>query len=196
MDRAVDDEAGIERELSREDIGCAFRSSPDKATTLGRKLGHAALRIVGPDDAEDLVQRTWEELLKNIDRGSCVLEGDVWETIRRITWVILRNKGHSLLRSRYRALRKQAALLDDAPSSAPLPDEDTARRRASNLVNAVLEELDPAFREVIRLQDVCGLTEQETAVQLDLPRGTVKSRTHRGRQKLRIILERKGVTSW
>ena len=51
-------------------------------------------------------------------------------------------------------------------------------------VRRAVEELPPEEREVVRLQHLDGLTHAEVAVRLDVPVGTVKSRSFRAHKRL------------
>ncbi|MGH7856573.1 MAG: sigma factor-like helix-turn-helix DNA-binding protein, partial [Candidatus Binatia bacterium] len=51
-----------------------------------------------------------------------------------------------------------------------------------------LDSLPPAFRLVVQLVDVEGFSYQEAADSLDTPLGTVMSRLHRARNRLRQAL--------
>ena len=55
-------------------------------------------------------------------------------------------------------------------------------------VRRALDALPPDEREVIRLAYLEGLTQSEVAARLDLPMGTVKSRTHRAQRRLSGLL--------
>lgn len=55
-------------------------------------------------------------------------------------------------------------------------------------LQAALEALPPAFRLVVQLVDVEGMRYQEAAAVLEIPVGTVMSRLHRARQRLREAL--------
>lgn len=52
-----------------------------------------------------------------------------------------------------------------------------------------LDHLTPKLRQVVQLVDVDGLTYDEAAAVLDIPAGTVMSRLHRARQRMRARLE-------
>jgi RNA polymerase sigma-70 factor (ECF subfamily) len=56
-------------------------------------------------------------------------------------------------------------------------------------VLAALETLQPEFREAVELVDLGELSYQDAAERLACPVGTVMSRLHRGRKRLRIVLE-------
>jgi len=56
-------------------------------------------------------------------------------------------------------------------------------------VHRALEELQPREREVIELAYWSGMSQSEVAEYLDLPLGTVKTRTRSGLAKLASVLE-------
>ena len=60
-----------------------------------------------------------------------------------------------------------------------LPDSD---------IKAAMEALPGKFREVVYYADVAGFPSKEIAALTNVPRGTVMSRLHRGRRKLRLLL--------
>lgn len=55
-----------------------------------------------------------------------------------------------------------------------------------------LDTLPPAFREVIVLRDLRGLSNEEVATELGLKQATVRTRIHRGRARLRTALASPG----
>ena len=60
-------------------------------------------------------------------------------------------------------------------------------------VERALDALSPAFRAVVEHVDVQGLSYAETATELGVPVGTVMSRLHRARRRMRADLERAGI---
>jgi RNA polymerase sigma-70 factor (ECF subfamily) len=64
-----------------------------------------------------------------------------------------------------------------------------AQRRA---LAAALGELRPQDREILLLHAWAELSDNEIAAALSLPTGTVKSRLHRTRERLRNHLDRQG----
>jgi RNA polymerase sigma-70 factor, ECF subfamily len=51
-----------------------------------------------------------------------------------------------------------------------------------------MDALPRQFRQVVYYADVEGFRYKEIAAMMDIPRGTVVSRLHRGRQQLRKLL--------
>ncbi len=77
--------------------------------------------------------------------------------------------------------------LPDQESSLDLDEQsDAARKR--KLAFELLAKLDEPLRLVLVLQDVEGLTKQETAQTLGIPEGTVASRTRRAREVFKELL--------
>ncbi len=72
----------------------------------------------------------------------------------------------------------------------------TARPALARIADPVLVEalqnLSEDHQAVVALVDIDGLTYQEAADLLDVPVGTVMSRLHRARRRLRSTLERGG----
>jgi RNA polymerase sigma-70 factor (ECF subfamily) len=121
-------------------------------------------------DAEDLVQETLLGAVTGQFRGE--------SSVR--TWLvrILVNRAAMLRRTRKR--RPEQELSVDPAESA-----GTGAIDAKVDLTAMLEALSPEHRQVIVLRELEGLSYEEMAAALELPRGTVESRLHRAREELR-----------
>jgi RNA polymerase sigma-70 factor (ECF subfamily) len=90
-------------------------------------------------------------------------------------------------RSTYRGLRRR--FLTEA-AGVPLPDRADPGRTSVvagtrlDLLDG-LEAITPELAEPVALRDVLGLPYRDIATLLNLPEGTVKSRIHEGRRRLR-----------
>jgi len=80
-------------------------------------------------------------------------------------------------------------LHDALPSNDPSPDEELEQSFKSRALRAAMERLSDDHRDVIMLHDVEGYTLEEIAKVLECPIGTLKSRIHRARARLRGMLE-------
>jgi RNA polymerase sigma-70 factor (ECF subfamily) len=141
-----------------------------------------------PSDAEDLVQDTLLRAFRAIDRFDGRYPRAWLLTIMRNAHLNhVRKKRPDLLRDPDRGL-------DELPESPSEPSSES--EVVDTLFDATLEEalndLPPKFREVVDLVDLGDLSYQEAADMLDVPIGTVMSRLHRGRARIRTQLERNG----
>lgn len=143
------------------------------------RLYRAAWAITGArEDAEDLVQETYERVL----RRSRQIERE--EDALPYLLGALRNTWVDIVRARARRptvpLDAEAASRVEAREAASSPIERVAARE----VFRVVAELEDDFRDVVAAVDVAGLSYAEAARSLDLPLGTVMSRLSRGRRRV------------
>jgi len=131
-------------------------------------------------DAEDLVQDTLLRAWRSID---------TFDGRHPRAWLltILRNAQNNRHRRRRPALLDDPNLvadrgLGDAQDSA---EDVVVGRTFDVVVDAALSALPTKFRQVVLLVDVDGLTYAETAEALGVPEGTVMSRLHRARRRIR-----------
>lgn len=69
------------------------------------------------------------------------------------------------------------------------PGENAAAGEIGLIVRAAIDELEDEYREVIVMRDLQDLSYEEIADMLKVPPGTVRSRLHRGREKLKDKLK-------
>lgn len=134
-------------------------------------------------DAEDLVQDT----LLRAYRGISSFDG---RHPRAWLLTILRNAHVNRARRRRPELLRdpESALVAAAPDGGPGPEAMVVDASFHTAVAAALETLSEKMRSVIQLVDVDGLSYQEAAAALDVPVGTVMSRLHRARSRIRLRL--------
>lgn len=99
---------------------------------------------------------------------------------------IVRNEALNRIRSSKR--RHQLALREGndpvSGGAAPSPETEVVSQVERARVLAAIDELPERFRVVVTHRFLLELSEEETAVVLRIPRGTVKSRTSRGLERL------------
>jgi RNA polymerase sigma-70 factor (ECF subfamily) len=153
----------------------------------------AALRLTrNADRAQDLVQDTY---LKAIRAQRSFAHGTnlkAWlYTILQNTW---RNRQRDGARSRVEfdseAVERSAETAIAPRGRGETPESLLLRDTLNADLQAAIDGLGEAFREVIWLRDVDELTYQEIADVLDIPIGTVMSRLSRGRKQLYEALSR------
>jgi RNA polymerase sigma-70 factor (ECF subfamily) len=69
------------------------------------------------------------------------------------------------------------------------PDELVAAADVGVQVRAAIEELEDEYKQVILMRDLQDMSYEEIAELLDIPPGTVRSRLHRGRERLKDKLK-------
>jgi RNA polymerase sigma-70 factor (ECF subfamily) len=146
-----------------------------------KRLYGAAYRITGnPADAEDLVQETLLRAFRGFDRftSGTNLPGWLFTILYRVRTDALRRAG--------RAPRMEE--LDEEALSVPPPQEALAN--GGQDLERALATLPEPFRAAVVLRDIEELSYAEIAEVLQVPTGTVMSRIHRGRARLRAALAR------
>jgi RNA polymerase sigma-70 factor (ECF subfamily) len=78
--------------------------------------------------------------------------------------------------------------LPDRPDPSPLPDAQAISELESFRVHLAVDSLPEREREVIELAYFSGLAQSEIAQQLELPLGTVKTRTRSALQRMAPML--------
>jgi RNA polymerase sigma-70 factor (ECF subfamily) len=145
----------------------------------------AAVFLGAGADADDVVQESFVKAYRALGRFRDEAAFRPW-LLR-----IVANETRNVLRSRSRRSRREelAAPLDVVLDPA---EEAVSLERRSQLLAAV-RALPPQYRLVVTCRYLLDLDEQETAVVLGWPRGTVKSRLHRALGRLRAALPDKEV---
>lgn len=139
-------------------------------------------------EAEDLVQDTLIRAYRGID-------GFDGRHPRAWLLTILRNTHINRNRRRRPELLRDPDAAFDRLAAAPSDDEADATVDHELDVEIVraLDALDDRFRRVIELVDIDGLSYAEAAEVLAVPVGTVMSRLHRARSRIRDRLDRAGL---
>jgi RNA polymerase sigma-70 factor (ECF subfamily) len=142
-------------------------------------------------DAEDLVQDTLLRAYQAIER----FDG---RYPRAWLLTILRNTHINRNRRRRPELLRDPDTQLERLSQSPEAEEATRPDRFVDLefdadLDAALATLSEPFAAVVELVDIDGLAYAEAAEALGIPVGTVMSRLHRARRKIRGELRRTGV---
>ncbi len=153
------------------------------AHTHGRFLYSLAYRLCGNHhDAQDLVQ----EALLRVRRGLATYEP------RNLEGWLSRIVTRTFLDRVRKQRRRPTVPLPDEPdrvlAGSPDLESEIAAHDLPDHLQRLLGELPPDFRAPIVLKDVLGFSYEEIAEMLDVPLGTVRSRIHRGRGRLRDAL--------
>lgn len=151
-----------------------------------------AARLVGPLNAEDIVQETFLRAWRGLAgfRGESSLK--TWLYSIALNQIRARQSSLARLRGLFSEGRggdgPDFSLVDNLTDPSLSPEESAAlseeRRRLRKAIAALPEE----FRVAIVLRDLEGLSYEEVATVLSVPMGTVRSRLARGRALLKETL--------
>jgi RNA polymerase sigma-70 factor (ECF subfamily) len=144
-----------------------------------------SLRRVGLDgaDADDAAQQVFIVLarkLPELQRGN--ERAFLYGTAMRIAW-----RARRTLKRRREDLHEA---LDHANCPIPAPDQLLVQRDARLLLDEILCSLPLDVRNVFTLFELEGMSLNEIAAALSIPRGTVASRLRRGREDFQRRVER------
>ncbi|WP_207769263.1 RNA polymerase sigma factor [Nocardioides currus] len=132
-------------------------------------------RHVGPDEAEDVLQRTFFDVWRHAARYDSTQRFSTW------LFTIAHRRAVDTLRARRHPVVDVASLRDLVGEDG----RDTVSQLADAAdVQAALRELPEHEREVLLLAYYDGLTQREIAERLAVPIGTVKARAARGTKHL------------
>ena len=167
----------------------------EKATPYMDQLYSHALRLTkNPADAEDLVQETY---LKGYKAFNSFKDGT---NLRAWLFRILTNSFINAYRKKQRSFDEQEVedieainTLSSAGYSSNthlgISAEDALfERLTDDEIQTAIDSLPGTYKDVVLLADVQGFSYKEIAEILDVPDGTVMSRLHRARAKLKDLL--------
>lgn len=150
------------------------------------RLAYLILRDA--DEAEDVAQETFVRAFRSLERF------DSGRPLRPWLLTIAANLARNRRRAIGRYLAAARRLLERTPLPAvtgnPHGGENTLDRQwQAEALGQAVQRLNPAGQEIIYLRYFMELSEAETAAVLNVAPGTVKSRSHRALQRLRVIIE-------
>lgn len=155
---------------------------------LVRRHQAAALRVAfgisgSTEEARDIVQ---DAFVKG-HRALRSWRGDA--PVRSWLLRIVANDARNAVRARSRRHRREERFraLREVTAGDPVGDEVAGDDEARAMI-VLLGRLEERDRAVLACRFVAGLSERETAVALDLPAGTVKSRTARALERARALM--------
>jgi RNA polymerase sigma factor (sigma-70 family) len=143
---------------------------------------HRAAVLFGAGaEADDVVQEALVKAYRHLSR----FRGDA--EFRPWLLAIVANETRNLHRSRRRrdGLMLRAAAREGPEEAGPDPAESAMAVDRRQRLLEQLRQLEPHDREVLVCRYLLDLSEAETATTLNVPKGTVKSRTARALKKLR-----------
>ncbi len=149
-----------------------------------------AYRLTGNrHDAEDLTQEVFVRVFRSL---STYTPGTFEGWLHRITTNLFLDQARRRQRIRMDAMGEDG---DRYPAADPGPERAFEHAFLDVDVQKALDELPPEYRAAVVLCDIEGLSYEEIAVTLGIKLGTVRSRIHRARARLRVSLEHRAPRS-
>jgi len=136
--------------------------------------------VLDQNRVDDVVQETYLRALSRPPRHSQNLRGWLATVARNVAFRLQRDS------SRRARREERAGRPDREPSTSDVAARVEAQKRIADAVN----ELEEPYRTVIVHRYLDGLAPAEIARRLDVPLKTVKTRLHRGLERLRARLDR------
>ena len=157
------------------------------------KIGRIAKSYLGVDDVEDVIQEVFIKVYKNIKkfRGDSALS--TW--IYRITVNVC--KDMLAKKHRKKEILTSFGLEEDDEKTFPEPVEETRpsdeflKEVSSEEIRRAIDSLSQEDRLLITLREIEEMRYAEIADVVEKPIGTVKSKLHYARERLKDILEEK-----
>jgi RNA polymerase sigma-70 factor, ECF subfamily len=171
---------GVDRDLIRRCRRGDRAALEELVLLTSARAFRLAMRIVGDrHEAEDVVQDAYLRIFRALPRFR--------EEARFETWMhrIVVNAALNRLRSRGRF----GELVDGSALDGPAPDRPAEQAADRDALERALDRLPPGQRIAVILKDVADLSCRDIADQLGIEEGAVKVRLHRGRKRLKAILD-------
>jgi RNA polymerase sigma-70 factor (ECF subfamily) len=155
-----------------------------------------ALRVLGdPDAARDAVQDGFLKAYGSLDRFEGRSSFYTW--FYRLVFNLCIDMKRRDRSGRHVEWDDEVAreVIDDPSAADELaaPAAELARARLREAITAAIELLPDDARRTLLLREVDGLSYAEIAESLDIPKGTVMSRLHHARRRVREILIESGA---
>ena len=175
-----------ERDLIRRAAAGDRQAAGECVRAFQGQLYAYILRLSGrPEVAEDIVQEAFVRALTNLDRFDDRYRFSTWLfTIARRLYINAMQKLKPLYESE---------LVGSLGSGGATPETGTidseVAGNARDEIQRALQHLPAEQREVVVLFHQFDWSIAQIAGHMDMPEGTVKSHLHRGRRRLRAVLE-------
>ena len=147
---------------------------------IARRVAYLVLRR--HNDVDDVVQMAFVKAFRALNRFRSGSDFRPW--ILRI----VRNEALNQARSSGRRDRLALKVASASGGAAPSPEAMVVEAERREELLTALEKLPKSLREVVECRFLLGLSEAATARLLRIPAGTVKSRTSRAMERLRVSL--------
>ena len=198
--------SGVSEERREEERGLMERAKAGDASAFDemtrryseRAYSVAYQMLANHDDARDLVQDAFLEVFRTLERFNTQYRFSTWLYRILINKCINYRKREARRRMFYFSdygTRNSGAgrqfLLSNLASPEKTPHEVLESDELKRSIMAALDTLSERHRTVVVLFDLEGLSHRQIAEILQCPEGTVMSRLHHGRLKLKRVLSKR-----
>ena len=160
------------------------------------RLWRLAYRLTGRrPEAEDLFQELLIKAFGKLDDLVAIDEPGAW--LSRVMYNLFIDEQRRFARARMHVV-EEGFLVGDGLEGLPGPDDpvrDNERLDKLRQLDGALAQLSDEHRIIVLLHDTEGYKLTEIQELMNIPVGTVKSRLHRARARLREILTENGTFS-
>ena len=154
-------------------------------------LTNFVFRFLGDYEAcMDVVQEAFIKVYRYKDSYSSVAKFSTW--IYTIAGNLARTEYQRRRRRKFFSINAYGEEKDetyDIPDESYRPDQITDSGIKDEIIQKAIQKVSPAYREMVILRDIQGLSYEEISEITGLNEGTVKSRINRGRAKLQELLK-------
>ncbi|MES3002886.1 MAG: RNA polymerase sigma factor [Pseudomonadota bacterium] len=158
----------------------------------GTSLHYFIFKRVGHhDEAAELTQQAFVEAACSLSNWRGESEISTW--LFGIATNLARNHMSRAPRRRYQFVSD--TVLDEQESPFADPRLQASQNQTLSVADEALAKLPPDMSKALCLVAIDGLSYEETAAQLGIPVGTVRSRVSRARAAVREHFESRGITS-
>ena len=169
------------------------RSFPDIYSEYYPKLLRYLTRLVGDDEAEDVVQVAFEKVNNSLSTFKGESKLSTWIFRIATNTALDRLKSPSYKRTPSGPLApvplQTVENIEMVSSKPKSPDQKVIHDEMSDCIREFVDRLPPDYRTIITLNELEGFTNKEIAEILQISLDTAKIRLHRARAKLRESLE-------
>lgn len=154
---------------------------------------YRAIRVVVREswEAEDVLQQTLANAYQHLDQFAGKAKFSTWLTRIGMNEAHARSRDRNSFASETEGGKESLGVT----STMPNPEEETLKHELQRILEREILEMLPAYRTVLVLRDVEGLSVAETALSLGVTAAVVKTRLYRARAQLRKrLMERAGLS--
>lgn len=156
------------------------------------RIYRSAFRILrNRQDAEDVVQRSFQRAFTNLDRFRQKSAFSTWMTRIAINDALMQLRKRRITIPLSETYNDEVTSALDLTDEHPSPEQALAEDERRAAVTHAIWRLRESLRSVTLLRELQGLSNAETALRLGLTVGAVKTRVFRARRHLRQHLEHK-----